>query len=168
MLRMILPIRPIAGATVPEVRAVLDDALGEWAKVAGGSLDACMVLDDVCRVAAISATAATFIGEPADAILGRFLLEVIHIVDFTEVAGPGETYKRSIAPIAAVRDDHLHRGLLRLRRADGERVTLDAVAAPIRGPHGKVAPSRSSLRSRCGPAGNVGAPAAAAGGVEQP
>jgi PAS domain-containing protein len=135
MLRMILPIRPIAGAVVP---AVLDDALGEWSKVVGGSLDACLVLDDVCRVAAISAAAARYVGEPADAILGRFLLEVISIVDFTEVAAPGEAYKRSIAPIAAVRDNHLHRGLLRLRRTDGQRVTLDAVAAPIRGPHGKV------------------------------
>jgi hypothetical protein len=138
MLRMILPIRPIAGAVVP---AALDDALGQWANVVSGSLDACLVLDDVCRVVAISSTAAAHMGEPAHAMLGRFLLEVIQIVDFTETAGPGEAYKRSIAPVAAVRDDHLHRGLLRLRQADGQRVTLDAVAAPIRGPHGRVAGS---------------------------
>lgn len=138
MLRMILPIRPIAGAMVP---AVLDDVLGQWAKVASSSLDACLVLDELCRVVAISSAAATLVGEPADAVLGRSLLDVLHIVDFTEVAAPGEAYKRSIAPIAAVRDDHLHRGLLRLRRSDNQRITLDAVAAPIRGAQGRVAGS---------------------------
>jgi PAS domain-containing protein len=97
------------------------------------------VLDDDCRVVGISAAAAELFGKPADAVLGRSLVdEVLRVVDFTDAAGSGEAYSRSIPPVAALRDDHLSRGLLRLARPTGDRVTLDAVAAPIHGSDAQV------------------------------
>lgn len=132
MLRLILPIRPLG----PADSTVEDDALGQWVKVATASRDACVVVDDRGRIAGVSATAAQLIGEPADGIIGRSLVDdVLNIVDFTHAAAPGDDYERRIPPVSAVRDNHLSRGLLRLLRPDGDLVTLDAVAAPLHGEH---------------------------------
>ena len=131
MLRLILPIRLLESPATPEDS---DDVLGHWVKVASSSLDPCLVLDREGRVAGVSWSAATLFGEPADGILGRNLLEdVLRVIDFTDAAGTGDVYGRGIPPVAALRDNHLSRGLLRLLRPAGDRITLDAVAAPIHG-----------------------------------
>lgn len=136
MLRLILPIRLLGTEAAPEEA---DDALGHWVKVASSSLDPCLVLDDLCRVAGVSWAAAQLIGEPADGIIGRNLVDdVLRVVDFTDAGGSGDAYARGIPPVAALRDNHLSRGLLRLLRPTGDRITLDAVAAPIHGDRERV------------------------------
>lgn len=136
MLHLILPIRSLAAQQPTDDE---DDSLGHWVKVASSSLDPCLILDGECRVAGLSWSAAQLFGEPADGVLGRNLVEdVLKVVDFTMAAGSGESYSRGIPPVAAMRDNHLSRGLLRLRRPTGESITLDAVAAPIHGNHERV------------------------------
>jgi PAS domain-containing protein len=136
VLRLILPIRLLESSTADDES---DDTLGHWVKVASSSLDPCLVLDWQCRVAGVSWAAAQLIGEPADGIIGRNLVEdVLRVVDFTEAAGSGDAYARGIPPVAALRDNHLSRGLLRLQRPTGDRITLDAVAAPIHGDRERV------------------------------
>lgn len=137
MLRLILPIRLLeAGASA---EPATDETLAHWVKVASSSLDPCLVLDGQCRVAGLSWSAAQLIGEPADGIIGRNLVDdVLRVVDFTEAAGSGDVYARGIPPVAALRDNHLSRGLLRLQRPTGDRITLDAVAAPIHGERERV------------------------------
>ena len=136
MLRLILPIRSLAAQRPIDLS---EDSLGMWVKVASASLDPCLILDGECRVAGLSSSAAQLFGEPADGVLGRNLVEdVLRVVDFTEAAGSGEGYSRGIPPVAALRDNHLSRGLLRLLRPSGESITLDAVAAPIHGSHERV------------------------------
>ncbi|MEO6715350.1 MAG: hypothetical protein ABIM89_18270 [Mycobacteriales bacterium] len=136
VLRLILPIRLLGTEPRPDET---DDALGHWVKVASSSLDPCLVLDEQFRVAGVSWAAAQLIGEPADGILGRNLVDdVLRVVDFTEAAGSGDAYARGIPPVAALRDNHLSRGLLRLLRPTGDRITLDAVAAPIHGERERV------------------------------
>jgi PAS domain-containing protein len=136
VLRLILPIRSLAD--IPDA-ATGEESLSHWVKVASASLDPCLVLDEKFRVAGVSWSAAQLIGEPAAGIVGRNLVEdVLRVVDFTDAAGSGEIYARGIPPVAALRDNHLSRGLLRLRRPGGDRITLDAVAAPIHGHSDRV------------------------------
>ena len=135
MLRLILPVRALAEDRAPDV----EEALGPWMKVVNASLDACLVVDEQARIAAVSSRAADLIGEPADGIVDRALVDdVLHIVDFTHAAAPGDDYDRRIAPIAALRDDHLSRGLLRVMRPAGDLITLDAIAAPIHDERGRI------------------------------
>ena len=136
VLRLILPIRALSDEPS---QSDGEDSLRHWVKVASASLDPCLVLDQQYRVAGVSWAAAQLLGEPADGILGRNLVEdVLRVVDFTDAAGSGDGYARGIPPVAALRDNHLSRGLLRLLRPSGDRITLDAVAAPIHGERARV------------------------------
>jgi hypothetical protein len=136
VLRLILPVRPLVDVPAADVG---EEALSHWVKVASASLDPCLVLDEKFCIAGISYSAAQLMGEPVAGIVGRNLVdEVLRVVDFTDAAGSGEIYSRGIPPVAALRDNHLSRGLLRLRRPGGDRITLDAVAAPIHGQSDRV------------------------------
>ena len=144
-LRRLEPAHALAAGTVPGMErprvATADpvdqagegpDPLAAWMRVASASAEACLVLDDQGRVAAVSAHAAALLGEHADRMVGRDLLdEVLDVVDFTDEAGPGEHYAERIPPLLSLSRDVLTRGLLRVRRPDGLRLTLDAVAAPV-------------------------------------
>jgi PAS domain S-box-containing protein len=107
------------------------DALTHWVRAACRSLDACLVVDVQGTVSALSRTAADLLGTDADAVVGRSLDEVLHLVDFTEGAGEARGIDRRIPPLIAVRENSLSRGMMRVRRPDGARLMLDAVAAPI-------------------------------------
>ncbi|HEU0131125.1 MAG TPA: PAS domain-containing protein [Mycobacteriales bacterium] len=108
-----------------------DDALGHWVAAARRSLDACLVVDIGGTVAALSPNAAELLGTAAGAVVGRSLDEVLHLVDFTEGAHEARGAERRIPPLIAVRENSLSRGMMRVRRPDGARLMLDAVAAPI-------------------------------------
>jgi PAS domain S-box-containing protein len=107
------------------------DALAHWVKAACRSLDACLVVDVAGTVSALSPTAADLLGTDAATVLGRSLDEVLHLVGYTESAGEARGAERRIPPLIAVRENSLSRGMMRVRRPDGARLMLDAVAAPI-------------------------------------
>jgi len=106
------------------------DVLGNWVAAARASIDACIVVDAGGTVAALSATAGDLLGTGHDAV-GQHLDEVLHLLDFGEGAREARGAERRIPPLIAVRENSLSRGVIRVRRPDGARLMLDAVAAPI-------------------------------------
>lgn len=132
---IVVPIVALAGmglppASPPEPEPA-PDALGHWVRAACRSLDACLVVDVEGTVSALSPTAAELLGTEPDDVLGRSLDEVLHLVDFTESGREARGADRRIPPLIAVRENSLSRGMMRVRRPDGARLMLDAVAAPI-------------------------------------
>lgn len=120
-----------ADARPDEGDGASDDALACWVEAARSSLDACLVVDACGSVAGLSPTAADLLGAEAGALVGRQLDDVLNLVDFTDVALEARGVDRRIPPLIAVRENSLSRGMMRLRRPDGHRLMLDAVAAPI-------------------------------------
>lgn len=116
--------------------------LQPWIDAVATATDPCLVLLADGRLAAASAPVAALFGRPVAEIVGRRLLdEVIAVIDFTAGARPDSDYADRIPPLLVLRSGSPARGLLRIRRDDGSRVTLDAVAAPLRGPAGEIAGS---------------------------
>lgn len=111
--------------------APLRETLRAWVTVVTTSADPCIVLDCDGRVAGLSASAAALVSEEPNQIVGRRLVgDVFVVVDFSSAAEPmGE--HAIVPPTQAIESDVLSRGLMRLRRADGVTVTIDAVAAPL-------------------------------------
>ena len=132
---IVVPIRSLASprpqADREDAVTECDDALGHWVAAARASLDACIVIDVGGVVAALSATAAELLGAAASSVVGHALDDVLHLIDFTEGAQEAQGVARRIPPLIAVRENSLSRGMMRLRRPDGARMMLDAVAAPI-------------------------------------
>lgn len=132
---IVVPIRalPQAAPAVPcvDLDAESDNALGHWVAAACSSLDACLVIDVGGVVAALSPTAADLLGAAASSVVGHALDDVLHLVDFTDGAHEAQGVARRIPPLIAVRENSLSRGMMRLKRPDGARMMLDAVAAPI-------------------------------------
>ncbi|MBX6370644.1 MAG: PAS domain-containing protein [Acidothermus sp.] len=123
----------------------LQEALRAWVAVVTTSADACVVLDRAGRVAGISPPAAALVNEDPVALVGRRLVgEVFAVVDFSAAAQPiGE--RAVIPPTQVINANVLSRGLIRLRRADGSTVTVDAVAAPLHTPEGAILGSLTFL-----------------------
>lgn len=124
----------VATSATPAADAVEElpeDALAHWVAAARASLDACLVVDAGGTIAALSPTAAELLGTNATAFVGCALDDVLHLVDFTDGAQEARGTDRRIPPLIAVRENSLSRGMMRVRRPDGHRLMLDAVAAPI-------------------------------------
>lgn len=101
--------------------------------------DACIVLDARGRLMAASLAASTLAGIAIDEIVGRQLVPgVLTLIDFTVAARPADDYVDRIPPLLVLRSGAPARGLLRIRRDDGSRLTLDAVAAPLRDSGGAI------------------------------
>jgi PAS domain S-box-containing protein len=130
---IVVPIRALASS--PDrgepTSSEPEDALGHWVSAARASLDACLVVDAGGTVAGLSKTAAALLGTEAGSLVGRSLDEVLCLVDFTDIALEARGADRRIPPLIAVRENSLSRGVMRVRRPDGHRLMLDAVAAPI-------------------------------------
>lgn len=122
---------PRAGAVAESVAAQGDDMLARWVAAARMSIDACLVVDAEGTVAALSPMAAELLGTAAPALLGQHLDAVLNLVDFGDGGSAARGTERRIPPLIAVRENSLSRGVMRLRRPDGARLMLDAVAAPI-------------------------------------
>jgi len=132
---IVVPIRALApganGQAQPRPEIEPEDALGSWVAAARASLDACLVVDAGGTVAGLSPTAADLLGTDSTSLVGRSLDDVLCLVDFTDMALEARGTDRRIPPLIAVRENSLSRGMMRVRRPDGHRLMLDAVAAPI-------------------------------------
>lgn len=127
-----LPPEPRVAVAEPDPEPFLpEDALATWVAVARSSLDACLVVDAGGTIAALSPTAAELLGRTASAFVGHSLDDMLNLVDFTDGAQEARGAERRIPPLIAVRENSLSRGMMRVRRPDGHRLMLDAVAAPI-------------------------------------
>ena len=132
---IVVPIRALApeapGQAQPRLDLEPEDALAHWVAAARSSLDACLVVDAGGTVAGLSPTAAEMLGTDSGSLVGRSLDDVLCLVDFTDMALEARGTDRRIPPLIAVRENSLSRGMMRVRRPDGHRLMLDAVAAPI-------------------------------------
>lgn len=137
---IVVPIHALAPLRAEPVREVDDarpdegppeSALACWVDAARSSLDACLVVDAGGTVAGLSATAADLLGAAPGTLEGRALDDVLNLVDFRDTALEAQGQDRRIPPLIAVRENSLSRGMMRVRRPDGHRLMLDAVAAPI-------------------------------------
>lgn len=127
---LLLPLRRLDadGPAVPVRRAT-----ASWGRVAGTAREAVVVLDGAGRVTALSPPAAALLGLSVATSTGRRLAELLFPVDFTAAAQPDPDDERALPPLRALATGVPARGLARLRRPDGELVTLDAVALPLAG-----------------------------------
>lgn len=128
---------PLVQRPSPEL-APLRETLRAWVTVVASSADACMVLDGEGRVAGLSASAAALVNEDAATVVGRRLVgDVFVIVDFSSAAEPIGDHA-IVPPTQALHSDVLSRGLIRLRRADGVTLTIDAISAPLHAHDGSL------------------------------
>lgn len=113
--------------------------LGGWISAVAASTDACVLLDESGVVASASPAFALLVCRTLEEVVGRHLVdEVLELLDFGRDAGPADSYAHRIPPMLSLSASVLTRGLLRVRRGDGGRVTLDAVAAPLHDQAGTV------------------------------
>jgi PAS domain-containing protein len=111
--------------------AVASTPLARWIAAVAAAHDPCLVLDRDGQVLSMSAAAADLLGCSDIGVIGRGLLDVIEVVDF-DSGGPNPDYAARVAPLAVLtKGSGLMRSLLRVRRRDAVRVTLDASSGPI-------------------------------------
>jgi PAS domain-containing protein len=150
------PLQAAQGSSPAPARHVVDlgeharqggttSPLARWIATVAAAHDACLVLDPDAQIASISAAAAELLGCGDTAVVGRALLDVIELVDF-ETGGSRPDYAPRIAPVAVLAaGSGLMRSLIRLRRSDGGRLTIDASAAPIHDARGETVGSFTFL-----------------------
>ncbi len=132
MSQLLLPLCHLAAAEAP-VRRTLDlepGVLRPWIDAVRTSADACLVLDDRGRLAAVSPTA-TVLLDLDDDIEGVDFCELVRAVDFSADAQPVPDQHLSLPPLQALRAGITMRAIVRLRRRDASLVTLDVVSAVL-------------------------------------
>lgn len=111
--------------------AAASTPLARWIAAVAAAHDPCLVLDREGQVLSMSAAAAELFGCSDIGVIGRGLLDVVDVVDF-DSGGSNPDYAARIAPLAVlVSGSGLMRSLMRVRRRDAVRVTLDVASAPI-------------------------------------
>lgn len=128
---IVMAVRPLS---LNHVVVLPDDALTPWAAAVRAAHDACLVVDSSGVVSALSPAAADLLGAEPASIVGQPLDGSLYLVDFTNNALEARGANRRIPPLIALAENTLSRGVIRVRRPDGHRMMLDAVAAPIHDP----------------------------------
>jgi hypothetical protein len=116
--------------TPPRSRSLARISLRRWAKVVADAAEPSLVIDVHAVVVALSPTCDDLLGLGHGAI-GRKLLDVLHLLDFSANGGAldqGELSK--IPPLLALASRGLARGLLRVE-CPGGPYTVDAIATPL-------------------------------------
>jgi len=108
-------------------------SLDRWAMAATDAVEACLVINELYDIVAVSPAAARLLGcaDPADLLRRNLMAGPIALVDFNtrpRPLPPGEIEKTP--PVMAHDTGRLARGLLRVE-ANDTVVTLDAIATPL-------------------------------------
>jgi PAS domain S-box-containing protein len=112
-------------------------SLSRWSAAVAASYDPCFILDSAGVLVSISLSALELIGYPDAAVIGRHVLEVVHLVDL-ETAAPRPEYAPRIPPLVVLDGPGLARSLTRVRHEDDAIVTLDTSSAPIHDASGQL------------------------------
>lgn len=118
-----------ATPTLPRTLDLEPGALLPWLAAVASSVDACLVVDDEGRLAAVSEAAAVLLDLDDHQVGARFA-DLVCAVDFSLGARP-EIDQQRLPPLQALESGHTARALLRVRHRDGALVTLDVVSSPL-------------------------------------
>jgi hypothetical protein len=107
-------------------------SLDRWAAAAAEAAEACLVINELYEIYAVSPAGAVLLGydQPADLLRCNLLAGAVRLVDFNNKPQPlpaGDVEKTP--PVLAIDTTRLARGLMRVQ-AD-RLITLDAIAAPL-------------------------------------
>jgi PAS domain S-box-containing protein len=105
-------------------------SLSRWSAAVAAAHDACFVLDATGAVVSISVAGVDLLGCGDETVIGRGILDVIHLVDLDTGSAHPE-YASRITPLVVLGAPGLARSLMRVRHDDGTVVTLDSSSAPI-------------------------------------
>lgn len=135
--KLLLPLREL------RPRQAGDDALTgsvlEWAQRVTQAQETCLLLNDRGRVVALSTGCALSLNLDAQTALGKPLLDLVALVDFSATGVPVDDADVQLPPLKALRNNSLARGLVRLRLGRGVLVTYDVVGVPLAGGAGALA-----------------------------
>ncbi|HUR51016.1 MAG TPA: hypothetical protein VMZ11_02720 [Mycobacteriales bacterium] len=123
----------------PAADDTLSAGVAAWALRVNEAQETALLLNDRGRVIAISTGAALVLGLDPTGCLGRPLLELIVLVDFSASGLPVEDPEVQLPPLKALRSRSMARGLVRLRLGAGVLVTYDCVGVPLAGGDGALA-----------------------------
>ena len=123
----------------PAADDVLVGGIASWAQRITEAQETALLLNDRGRVVAISTGAALALDLDVTTCLGRPLLELVVVVDFSETGVPIEDPDVQLPPLKALRSQTMARGLVRLRLKGGVLVTYDCVGVPLAGGAGALA-----------------------------
>src|SRR3954471_13508068 len=119
--------------------------LARWSASVAAAHDPCLVVDAQGQVLSLSVSAAELLGCSDAGVIGRPLREVVDLVDF-ETGSSNPAHSSRTPPLAVLSNSNgLMRSLLRVRHRDGNRVTIDASAAPLHDVRGDVIGSLTFL-----------------------
>lgn len=110
------------------------DPLTRWAVATAAAFEPCVLIDAAGVVVAASRASGQLLAVGTDDAVGRGLVgEALHLLDFNRVSGELPEWElEKIPPLLALTTGGLARGLLRVRGADGQPTTVDAISTPVR------------------------------------
>jgi hypothetical protein len=132
---LLLPLIPLQPGGPGDL---LEGGIAAWAQRVTEAQETCLVLNERGRVVAMSAGTAMSLNLDPTACMGRPLLELVTLVDFSQIGVPVEDPDVQLPPLKALRTGTLARGLVRLRLAHGLLVTYDVVGVPLAGGQGAL------------------------------
>ncbi|HUR12967.1 MAG TPA: hypothetical protein VM097_00600 [Mycobacteriales bacterium] len=124
-------------------RTARDDLLvggtASWAERVSEAQETALLLNERGRVVAMSTGAALALNLDVSTALGKSLLDLVVVVDFSETGVPVDDPDVQLPPLKALRSQTMARGLVRLRLGRGILTTYDCVGVPLAGGDGALA-----------------------------
>jgi len=117
----------------------LTRGVAAWAPRIREAEEACLLIDEHGRLVALSTGCALALTIDPVSGVGKNLIELVTMVDFTATGLPVEDPEVQLPPLKALRTNSLARGLVRLRLGKSVTVTYDVVGVPLAGGVGALA-----------------------------
>jgi hypothetical protein len=118
---------------------VLTGGIASWAERVTEAQETALLLNERGRVVAISTGAALALNLDVTTCLGKALLDLVVVVDFSATGVPVDDPDVQLPPLKALRSQTMARGLVRLRLGRGVLTTYDCVGVPLAGGAGALA-----------------------------
>lgn len=117
----------------------LEGGVAAWADRVTEAQETALLLNERGRVVAISTGAALALNLDVTTCLGKALLDLVVVVDFSATGVPVDDPDVQLPPLKALRSLTMARGLVRLRLGRGVLTTYDCVGVPLAGGAGALA-----------------------------
>ncbi len=134
---LFLPLQELQPRPAPDDELV--GGIAAWAERVTEAQETAVLLNERGRVVAVSTGAALALNLDPTTCLGKPLLELVVLVDFSETGVPVDDADVQLPPLKALRSHTMARGLIRLRLPGGVLVTYDCVGVPLGGETGALA-----------------------------